>query len=96
MQHTDGTPCKEGTRTVPPDFRPCCRAFAGHTDTCEYDIRYEWWSPEQGWVVAIAESAGGGGVAIRFCPHCGLKLQPEVEGESEDAGGQPGRQLRTH
>ena len=42
-QHIDGTLCKEGTRNVPPDFAPCCDTFRAHLETCDYDLRYEWW-----------------------------------------------------
>jgi len=73
-RHTDGTLCKEGTHSLPPRFRACCDIFAGHTDTCEYDIRYEWCSRSARWVIGISESAGGGGITIHYCPHCGRKL----------------------
>jgi hypothetical protein len=93
--HPDGSFCKEGTRAVPPEYEPCCPTLAGHLATCEYDLRYEWWSGDQVWVIAIADSAGGGGVVIQFCPHCGRKLRPESQDdEDEPSGGQPGRRLR--
>src|SRR6185295_6073268 len=76
-RHIDGTPCNEGTRSVPRGFRPCCPAFEAHVATCEFDLRYEWWAGQQMWVVALAASAGGGGIAIAFCPHCGRELAPE-------------------
>lgn len=72
--HADGTPCKEGTRSVPDGFRPCCESFDGHTTSCDFDVRYEWWPKSGHWVIAISESAGGGGILIEFCPHCGLRL----------------------
>lgn len=75
-RYPDGTRCVEGTRRVPRGFRPCCRVFASHTTSCAYDVRYEWWQRRRTWVVTIAESAGGGGIEIRFCPHCGRSLQP--------------------
>jgi hypothetical protein len=75
-RHIDGTPCKEGTRRVPVGFRACCAAFRGHVSTCDYDLRYEWWKIQRFWVITIAESAGGGGVVIRYCPHCGAELRP--------------------
>ncbi len=74
MPHADGTECKEGTRSVPDGWIPCCEAFAGHVDTCDFDIRYEYWRSRDGWFVAIAESAGGGGIEISYCPHCGTEL----------------------
>src|SRR4051812_22708633 len=73
-KHTDGSLCLEGTSRVPKGFHACCAAFAVHTKTCEFDIRYEWWPRPKGWYVVIAEAAGGGGVEIGFCPHCGAKL----------------------
>lgn len=73
-RHSDGTICLEGTRSVPHDYVACCETFLGHTTTCEYDIRYEWWHESRQWVIAIAEAAGGGGIIIEFCPHCGTKL----------------------
>jgi hypothetical protein len=94
-QHTDGTRCKEGTRDVPPDFAPCCDDFAAHLDTCEYDVRYEWWPGQRMWVIAIAEAAGGGGVHMAHCPHCGTRLVPTAPPPDDEPGtGQRGRWLR--
>ena len=73
-KHTDGTECLEGTKLVPTGFVPCCDVLGGHTSSCAFDIRYEWWSKSGRWVIAIAQSAGGGGIEIRFCPHCGAEL----------------------
>jgi hypothetical protein len=93
--HIDGTLCKAGTRDVPQDFQPCCITFAGHVATCEFDIRYEWWGGDQVWVIAIADSAGGGGIVIRFCPHCSKELVPVSQvDEDDETGPQPGRRLR--
>jgi hypothetical protein len=72
--HNDGTICKEGTQLVPDSFVPCCQMFDAHTATCEFDIRYEWRKTPRRWVIAISESAGGGGIEIAFCPHCGNRL----------------------
>ena len=79
--HADGSECREGTARVPAPFAPCCDAFHEHVIACEFDIRYEWWQSQDTWVIVIAESAGGGGVAISYCPHCGTKL-----GGSEKSG----------
>jgi len=76
--HVDGTACLAGTSSLPPRYRPCCETFDGHVETCAYDLRYEWWPRQRGWVVAIAESVGGGGIAIRYCPHCGAELRREA------------------
>ena len=72
--HIDGSSCLEGTCKIPKRYNPCCKCFNDHTKTCEYDIRYEWWSKQKIWVIAIPKSAGGGGIKITFCPHCGKKL----------------------
>jgi hypothetical protein len=72
--HEDGSPCPEGTQSVPRVFAPCCEVFADHTAACYFDIRYEWWPKQKGWFIVIAPSAGGGGIAISYCPHCGSKL----------------------
>ncbi|HNT78321.1 MAG TPA: hypothetical protein PKH77_25195 [Anaerolineae bacterium] len=74
MRHPNGTPCLEGTAYVPQDFRPCCDLFAAHTTTCVYDLRYEWWPRSRQWVIALAKAAGGGGIVIHYCPHCGARL----------------------
>ncbi len=73
-KHQDGSPCPEGSQSVPRAFTPCCEVFAQHTAACYFDIRYEWWPKQKGWFTIIAPSAGGGGIAISFCPHCGSKL----------------------
>ena len=75
-RHDDGTPCPEGTRCVPRGFKACCECFAGHTTACYFDIRYEWWPRRKSWFIIIAKVAGGGGVRMSFCPHCGAKLRP--------------------
>jgi hypothetical protein len=76
LVHADGSPCREGTQSVPDDYIPCCKLFEAHTRTCVYDIRYEWWPKPDKWVIAISEAAGGGGITISFCPHCGAQLSP--------------------
>ncbi len=73
-KHADGSLCPEGTQRLPIRFVPCCPEFTARTFACCYDIRYEWWSQHKGWFIVIAESAGSGGIAISFCPHCGSKL----------------------
>jgi hypothetical protein len=75
-RHADGSMCLEGTRSVPMSFHPCCEAFGFRLSTCEYDIRFEWQKNVRQWVIKIAETAGGGGIRIRFCPHCGTRLKP--------------------
>ena len=64
--------CREGTARVPDGFVPCCKRFAQHTRTCIYDIRYECW--RTAWVIVAPIEAGGGGITITFCPHCGTPL----------------------
>lgn len=73
-KHIDGTPCPEGTQRLPRGFKACCDSFRQHTLACYFDIRYEWWSKQRGWFIIVAPSAGGGGVALAYCPHCGTKL----------------------
>jgi hypothetical protein len=73
-KHLDGSLCLEGTRKVPRSHHPCCEPFDSHTRSCTFDIRYEWWNSQRGWFLRIDDSAGGGGIAISFCPHCGSKL----------------------
>ncbi len=74
-EHEDGTTCLEGTSSVPAGYSPCCATFGGHVETCVYDLRYEWWPRQRCWVIAVAENAGGGGIMIRYCPHCGHDLR---------------------
>ncbi|MCE9603235.1 MAG: hypothetical protein K8S21_13610 [Gemmatimonadetes bacterium] len=84
-KHLDGSICPEGTRSVPRGFRPCCDEFAARTLACFFDIRYEWWSGQRNWFVLITPEAGGGGIAMAHCPHCGAKLK---------GGAKRGRYLR--
>jgi hypothetical protein len=72
--HSAGDLCLEGARRVPANFSPCCDAFEGHLETCAFDLRYEWWERSRQWVVRVADEAGGGGITIGYCPHCGHKL----------------------
>lgn len=72
--HSDGSPCREGKSSAPKGYVPCCAAFAGHLATCEFDVRYEWHPRQRHWVIAIPDVAGGGGVQITYCPHCGSRL----------------------
>jgi hypothetical protein len=53
---------------VPSGFRACCAECAGHVNTCDLDIRYEWWPRSAEWVISIAESAGGGGICHPLLP----------------------------
>ena len=85
VTHLDGTPCPEGSRTVPRAYAACCATFDARTLACYHDIRYEWWSGQRNWFVCIAPDAGGGGVAIAHCPHCGATLK---------GSGKRGRDLR--
>jgi len=73
-KHLDGSPCYQGIQQCPPEGGPCCETFEDHTVACTYDIRYEWWASKGFWVIPIASSAGGGGIKISFCPHCGKAL----------------------
>jgi len=72
--HDDGSQCPEGTRKVPRGFKPCCDSFDQHTRACYFDLRYEWWPKYKGWFIPLAPKAGGGGIQIQFCPHCGTSL----------------------
>jgi hypothetical protein len=73
--HSDGSICPEGTQSVPKSYTACCQVFEAHTRSCYYDIRYEWWSKARAWIIIIASSAGGGGIQIDYCPHCGANLK---------------------
>ena len=75
-KHPDGSYCLKDTQRCPEEGAPCCELFEDHTVTCIYDIRYEWWQAQGFWVICIASSAGGGGIKISHCPHCGTKLWP--------------------
>jgi hypothetical protein len=83
QRHSDGTLCKEGTTSVPKGFAACCAAFSDHVATCDFDVRYEWRRQSRDWVIAIPESAGGGGVRISFCPHCGSRLGARRKGKGK-------------
>ena len=72
--HADGSPCPEGTQRIPRGKKLCCEEFETRTQACYFDIRYEWWPRYQGWFTIIQPDAGGGGVAMNFCPHCGQRL----------------------
>lgn len=78
-RHSDGTLCLEGATSLPPAFHPCCDVFAAHTATWGHGLRYEWRPKSRQWVIAIAESAGGGGIMITYCPYCGTPLLEEQE-----------------
>ncbi len=86
--HIDGSDCPEGTQRLPPSGALCCETFRARTFACYFDIRYEWWPEPAGWYVIIAPDAGGGGVAINHCPHCGVRLDGEPrEGRYFDLSG---------
>ena len=74
-RHADGSPCLEGTRRVPQDYVPCCKDFDYRTTRCAYDIRYEYSKEYDVWVILLVEAAGGGGIEISYCPHCGARLK---------------------
>jgi hypothetical protein len=74
-KHLDGSLCPEGTRRIHARFSACCEEFTHRTRACYFDIRYEWWPKLKNWFVVISDEAGGGGIAINFCPHCGRKLK---------------------
>lgn len=74
-KHADGSPCPEGTQRLPASGVVCCDAFWAHTLACYFDIRYEYWEGRApNWHIIIAPAAGGGGIAIQYCPHCGAKF----------------------
>jgi hypothetical protein len=73
VKHPDGSECLAGTQRVPRDYAPCCEVFEDHTRACVFDVRYEW-SESHGWMTAISSLAGGGGITISHCPHCGMRL----------------------
>jgi hypothetical protein len=80
VNHPDGSRCRKGKQVVPSIFTPCCPEFQDHTMCCEYDIRYEWWRKSNRWVIVISDYAGGGGIEIHFCPHCGTPLPSDNKG----------------
>lgn len=73
--HIDGSPCPEGTAQLPRRHRFCCEDFRQRAHACYFDVRYEWWPRQRGWFNVISPDAGGGGIAMAFCPHCGARLQ---------------------
>lgn len=75
-RHVDGSVCLEGTRTLPRGFTACCKDFEARTSACVHDVRYEWNETNLSWQIAISPAAGGGGLGIKFCPHCGTSLTP--------------------
>jgi hypothetical protein len=75
LKHSDGSLCPEGTQSLPSRFKACCSEFTARTSACDVDIRYEWWPRYRGWYILISPSAGGGGIEIKFCPHCGAELR---------------------
>ena len=86
--HIDGSPCPEGEQRLAPDGALCCAAFEARTRACYFDIRYEYWVSQGGWFIIIQPDAGGGGVAINNCPHCGARLAGELrEGRYFDMEG---------
>jgi len=78
--HLDGTPCLKGLQDIPENYNPCCEDFDDRTYVCIHDIRYEWWPERQGWFIPIHASAGSGGIAMGYCPHCGHKLVSQYSG----------------
>lgn len=72
--HADGSVCPEGIQRIQRGKKLCCEEFEARTLACFFDIRYEWWPSYRGWFTIIQPSAGGGGVAMNFCPHCGKRL----------------------
>lgn len=86
--HIDGSPCPEGEQRLPAAGALCCAAFTARTYACYFDIRYEYWASQQNWFIVIQPDAGGGGIAISHCPHCGTKLQGDgLEGRYMDMEG---------
>ncbi|MGE0045319.1 MAG: hypothetical protein AB7J28_12900 [Hyphomonadaceae bacterium] len=77
--HSDGSLCPEGTQSLPSSGAICCDAFGWRTLACYFDIRYEFWENPEGWFVIIQPDAGGGGILLSYCPHCGAKLPGELE-----------------
>lgn len=70
-KHLDGSPCVEGTRRLPKDYKACCDIFDGHTATCTHDLRYEYIENFKSWWIALQD---GSGITIKYCPHCGSSL----------------------
>jgi hypothetical protein len=62
--------------------------FAGHVETCACDLRYAFWPGANQWCIAVAESAGRGGIAIGWCPHRETTTAPSKARSDEigDAG----------
>jgi hypothetical protein len=73
-KHLDGSLCPEGTAVLPARHKFCCDMFRARAHACYFDVRYEWWPRQRGWFNVIMPEAGGGGIAMAFCPHCGTKL----------------------
>jgi hypothetical protein len=85
-RHTDGSVCLEGTKSVPEGYAPCCESFDYRTTRCAYDIRFEYWKERDIWVIPIVDSAGGGGIEISYCPHCGAQLSKSSKPPGKSGG----------
>ena len=72
--HADGSPCLEGTGSVPKDFVACCADVEARTTACVFDLRFEFWPRKNAWFIPLDPEVGGGGIEIAFCPHCGTRL----------------------
>jgi len=81
--HPDGSPCREGSASVPRGWQPCCEDFERHTIACVVDIRYEWRRISRSWGIAVADG-GSSVVAMRYCPHCGARLQREGDSPMDE------------
>jgi len=67
-----GDECLEGTKQVPKKWKACCKSFRARTESCQYEVRIEWYGGNK-WGIPLP--LGGGYIKIKHCPWCGEKVK---------------------